>query len=533
MTDEPATIVDLLDQASDRAVGEALVFPGERASYPELVRRSLDMARSLRSLGIGKGDAVGILADGGVDYLAFMFGAMRIGAVITPVNSRYKAYELRYLLGHSGVRLLACGQSFVPLVIEAMESSVHELTTLVVLDGEGPSGFVSRGAFDAAATTIGDSDIAAIQRQLVPDDDAIILYTSGTTARPKGCVHSHRSAVAQSGSLGIERLNLQPADRYWTPLPLFHVAAFASILAVLRAACTLCHGGHFAPEAALEMLASERATVAFPAFETIWLAVIGAPGFAAADLSALRIVINIGSPERLRRMQEAIPGAVQLSSIGATEAGGFISIGLVTDSLSDRVNTCGLPMPGMQVRVVDPETGEDQQPGEPGEFLYRGVSRFVRYHRDPLVTAERIDPDGWFHSGDVVTQDANGRLNYLTRLKDMLKVGGENVAALEIEDYLTRHPAVSIVQVVAAPDARYVEVPAAFIELRPGAQVTEAEIIDFCIGRIATFKVPRYVRFISDWPMSGTKIQKFRLRELIAADLADLGQTEAPRIVTR
>ena len=527
------TVFRLLDEAQERAIGEALVFPDERVGYPELVRRSLDFARSLTGVGIGAGDGVAILADGGVDYLAFMFGAMRVGAVITPVNARYKRLELSYLLANSGVNLLACDAAHVPLVLDATsDAALAELRTLVVLDGDGPAGFLSRSDFDRAATAVTDDDIVVAQSAVRPDDDAIILYTSGTTARPKGCVHSHRSAVAQASSLGIERLRLTPADRYWTPLPLFHVAAFASILAVLRAACTFCHPGFFTPDLALDMLARERATVAFPAFETIWLAVLATPGFAAADLSPLRLVINIGSPERLRRMQEALPDAIQVSSIGATEAGGFISIGLAEDSLEDRIYTCGRAMPGMQVRVIDPESGADVADDRPGEFLYRGISRFVRYHRDPETTAARIDADGWFHSGDVVTRDANGRLNFITRLKDMLKVGGENVAALEIEDYLATHPAVGIVQVVAAPDARYVEVPAAFVELKPGCSATERELIDFCVGRIATFKVPRYVRFVSEWPMSGTKIQKFRLREQLAAELAERGITEAARIST-
>jgi fatty-acyl-CoA synthase len=165
-----------------------------------------------------------------------------------------------------------------------------------------------------------------------------------------------------------------------------------------------------------------------------------------------------------------------------------------------------------------------------GEALFRGVSRFSHYHRDPEYTAEVIDADGWFHTGDLIRKDDEGRVSFVGRLKDMLKVGGENVAAAEIEDFLAAHPAVQIVQVVAAPDARYEEVATAFVELRPGATATEQELIEFCLGRIATFKVPRYVRFVREWPMSGTKIQKFRLRERIARELEEAGVTEAPRL---
>jgi fatty-acyl-CoA synthase len=187
----------------------------------------------------------------------------------------------------------------------------------------------------------------------------------------------------------------------------------------------------------------------------------------------------------------------------------------------------------MEVRVVDPETGIEVSPRMPGEFRFRGVSRALGYHRDPELTARRIDAGGWFASGDQVIADEAGRLRFLTRLGDVLKIGGENMAAAELEGFLSEHPAVGIVAVVGAPDARYGEVAAAFVQLRPGTSATEQEIIDFCRGQIATFKVPRYVRFISDtaeWPMSGTKVQKFRLRARIADELAERGITEASKI---
>ena len=268
------------------------------------------------------------------------------------------------------------------------------------------------------------------------------------------------------------------------------------------------------------MLERERCTVAFPAFETIWLAVQNEPGFADADLSALRLVIAVGSPGTLRISQERLPSVPQVSSFGSTECGGFVSIGRPTDPLETRLTTNGSAFPGSELRVVDPDTGEDLPPNTPGEILMRGPARFVRYHEEPELTAQTIDPEGWFHSGDLGRMDEEGRLSFVGRIKDMLKVGGENVAAAEIETYLLGHPACEIVQVVGAPDARYVEVAAAFVQLTPGQTATEEELIDFCLGSIATFKVPRYVRFVDEWPMSGTKIQKFQLRERIAAELA-------------
>jgi fatty-acyl-CoA synthase len=202
------------------------------------------------------------------------------------------------------------------------------------------------------------------------------------------------------------------------------------------------------------------------------------------------------------------------------------------DPPEKRFTTQGVPFPGIEVRIVDPDTGAELPPGERGEIHYRGYSNFEGYYKDPERTAEVIDADGWFHSGDLGTLDEDGRVAFQGRLKDMLKVGGENVAAAEIEGFLARHEAVEIVQVVGAPDDRYVEVPAAFVQLKPGARADERELIDFCVGSISTFKVPRYVRFVDEWPMSGTKIQKFKLRERIEGELAEAGISEAPKVET-
>jgi fatty-acyl-CoA synthase len=227
-------------------------------------------------------------------------------------------------------------------------------------------------------------------------------------------------------------------------------------------------------------------------------------------------------------MQERLPTAIQVSSYGLTESCGFMCIGLTSDPLEARLTTSGRQLDGKEVRAIDPETGEDVPTGEPGEIVFRGISQFLRYHRDPDATAALLDADGWFRTGDLVRLDEEGRISFQGRLKDMLKVGGENVSAAEVEDLLATHPAVKIVQVVGAPDARYGEVAAAFVELVPGAQVTEPELVNVCLGVISTFKVPRYVRFVSEWPMSGTKIAKRRLRDQITDELREAGTTEAP-----
>ncbi len=244
--------------------------------------------------------------------------------------------------------------------------------------------------------------------------------------------------------------------------------------------------------------------------------------------------MNVGVPERMERMQQMLPQAVQVSMVGMTESAGSICIGSTKDSLYSRTHTSGRPLRGMEVRVSDPVTGEECPRGTPGELLFRGVTRFIEYYRDPAITAKVIDENGWAHTGDLVRQEEDETVAFMSRLKDMLKVGGENASAAEIEGYLITHPGVAVAAVVAAPDARYGEVPAAFVQKAPGSEVTEEELIAYCIGNIATYKVPRYVRFVDEYPVAASaKIQKFVLREQIESELRERGITEAPKLVSR
>ena len=538
---EGMTIPGVVDRAAAAGRGEALVFPDERVTYPEFVERTRSAAKHLRALGVGPGDHVGLLMLNNVGILAFMVGIMRLGAVAVPVNARYKGEEIAYVVANSDMKVLVVDDFFLEEVAGSIPDLAEHtngpldlarfptLRHVVGGDGDRP-GFVSNREFTTGDA--GDVEIDRLHAAVDPSVMAMILYTSGTTARPKGVMHSQTSVLLASAGIA-ERLELVPDDRWWSPLPLFHIAAIASVMAVFITGSTLVHVGVFEPGLAIKQMETERATLSNPSFETIWLAVLNHPDFEAADLSSLTRIVNVGIPERLRSMQHRMPWAIQVSGTGSTESGGFLAIGVKEDSIDDRVNTNGHTLPGMEIRVVDVETGAEVAPGEKGELLYRGVTRFLGYYNDPEVTAERIDEDGWFHSGDVYRIDDQRRLTFLERLKDMLKVGGENVAAAEIEDYLARLDAIKVVQVVAAPDARYVEVPCAFIELDEEADLTEQHVIDFCRGKIATFKVPRYVRFVESWPMSGTKIRKVELREQIASELAAAGITEAPRITSR
>lgn len=546
---EATTLGDLLDRrAFEMGDAQALAFPDRELSYRELAARADDFARGLMGLGVTRGQKVGILLGNSVDCLAALFGACKIGAVPVPVNNRLKGHELSHIVAHSDMRILVTtarefgSPGYPELLRDALPGlgghtgttlaldGFPELRSIVVLDGSAEHWHLTRADLEAAASTVTDGQVLHEQLAVCVRDTAIIMYSSGTTATPKGVMLSHEALTRMAAALAHTRLYLTPADRVWATLPFFHVGGIVFIMASLVAGSSLCHVGFFQPSTALDHLEGQRCTVALASFETIWLAVLNQDDFDRRDLSTLRLVFALGIPETLTAMAKRVPDAVHISCCGMTEAAGVISFADVDDDLEKRLSTGGFPMPGMQVRTVDPETGADTPPGVPGELLYRGSHVFSGYYKDPGLTAASFDEDGWFHTGDVATQDPDGRVTFVSRLKDMLKVGGENVSAAEVESYLVGHPAVGIVAVVAAPDAYYVEVPAAFIQLKPGATATEEEIIEFCRGQLATFRIPRYVRFVDEWPMSGTKIQKYVLREQIAEQLREQGITAAPKI---
>jgi acyl-CoA synthetase (AMP-forming)/AMP-acid ligase II len=269
---------------------------------------------------------------------------------------------------------------------------------------------------------------------------------------------------------------------------------------------------HFEAGLSLKMMEDEKVTVAFPSFPTIMQDLISHPDFKKTDLSRLRRLNNVAPSNLLRRFQEAIPQAVQTGAYGLTEAGGVIAFHHPDDSLEQRLHTSGKPMPGLLAKIVDPDTLEEKATGEQGEILLKGYSVFDGYYKATEKNQEAFI-DGWLRTGDLCAIDADGDITFHGRLKDMLKVGGENVAALEIESFLLTHPKVIMAQVIGVPDDRLSEVPCAYIELHEGEFMTAEDLITFCKGKISSFKIPRHVRFVNQWPMSSTKIQKFVLHE--------------------
>ena len=485
------TLPDHVDRAAERWPDtEALVWPDERLTFAEFAARTRAFAHALLERGVAPGDKVGILMRNTPEMLVAIYGTARMGAVPVPINGRYKEREVAYVSEHAEIRLL-----------------------------------VTRGVERRTATT---TALDALTERIAVRDPAMLMYTSGTTSHPKGCLISHESLVRTGRIFGEQRFPMRHGDRMWDPLPLFHLASLLPFNGCLTTGAAFVGSSTSSPARRSRML--EQCTVAFAAFDLIWAAVLDHPDFACTDLSELRLVNVNGVPERLRLIAERTPWLTQISPYGGTEGGGVLALSHLDDPLEHRVGSAGRPFAGMEAKIVDPGTGA----GAPGRRARRDrlprPGLFDGYYKDPEQTAAAIDADGFFHSGDLGVMDADGRLSYLGRIKDMLKVGGENVAAAEIEGFLAEHPAIAEVQVVAAPDRRYQEVPCAFVMLRPGAELTLDELIEHCRGKIATFKIPRYLRIVEEWPMSGTKIQKFKLREQIAAELAEAGVRSAPKL---
>jgi fatty-acyl-CoA synthase/long-chain acyl-CoA synthetase len=531
----------LLIAAAERPDADAVVFPEGRQSFRELASRARERARGLRALGVRPGDHVGLLLPTCREFPEFLFGIALCGAVSVPINARFRAGELRYVIGNADLVTLITtdrvaehvdfterlGEGLPGLAAAANPyrlglDCAPRLRNIVLLGASARPGFIAERDFTRLSQPVPAAEIEATRLAVRIRDPAIMLYTSGTTAHPKGCPLSHEAIVRNSIALGRHRYRLTQEDRFWSPLPMFHIAAILPMLAIFDVAGAYLTMTHFDAGVALRMLEQERATVTYPCFVTIMSDLIHHPDFACTDLSRVRLMnanFAVQPPGIRDAMLKAMPHTVYVGTYGMTETAGTVCTSEITDSLEARCTRLGTPLPGLEVRIVDPATGEPAPAGTRGEILVRGYCLFEGYYKDLEETRQALDAEGFFHTGDIGSFDEQGQIMFHGRFKDMLKVGGENVAAAEIESFLAAHPAVKLVQVVGVPDARLQEVPAAFIELEAGAALTEREVVDFCKGRIASFKVPRYVRFVREWPMSASKIQKFRLREALVAEL--------------
>jgi fatty-acyl-CoA synthase len=510
----------------------AFLFPDERRTYRQLLEGAERFARGLLGLGAKPGDRVGILMPNCFDFVELQFACAMIGVSWIPINARYKTFELEHVIRDSDCIAVATTDliseyvDLPSLLREAAAEAPAGLRHLVLLgQGPAPPGFLDRAALLAAGEALPTDDVRAARERVRLRDEAVLMYTSGTTAHPKGCILTHE-ALVRTGQAAVERWRLTHDERFWNPLPMFHMGGLFPLLAHFWVGATILTETRFDATVALRRMAEERVTYSFSTFPTITQAVIRHPDFDAYDFGSIRLVNDTGAPETLRQVQARYPHASVVTLFGMTEACGGISWSAPDDPLERRMNTGGLPFRGTDVKIVDPETGEELAAGTTGEICFRGPGLFERYLNDPEKTAATLR-DGWCHTGDLGRKDEDGRLTFVGRLKDMLKVGGENVAAMEIEAFLQTHPAVKIAQVVGVPDAKYVEVAAAFVETTEGMQVDEDDLVAFCTGRIASFKIPRYIRFVETWPLSASKIQKFRLRDGLLTELELQQETAA------
>jgi acyl-CoA synthetase (AMP-forming)/AMP-acid ligase II len=529
----------LRTSAATRPEADALIFPDTRRSHAELNATARAWARAFIAMGVKPGDHIGILLTTRPEFVELLFGIAMAGAVAVPVNARYQAHELAFLVNDADlVMLVTSGRmadtldfnerlmAALPSLAQAANpnalalAEAPRLKRVICIDSPCAAHLMPASAALARGETVTEAEVDARIDAVDDEDIAFILYTSGTTANPKGALISHRAIVGNSRNLGV-RYEVTADDKVWSPLPIFHIAGILPMTMIIDKGGAYLTVPHFEPGTALAMLGREGATIAYPSFVTIMQDLISHPSFTSTDLSKLRLMNSnfAVQPAWIKEaMTKAMPHTVQVGTYGLTEAAGTICTSRLTDTFEQRTGRLGVPIDEWEVRIVDPETGQDCPVNVRGEIVARGPNMLKGYYNAPEKTAEVIR-DGWFYTGDIGSFNEDGQIMFHGRTKDMLKVGGENVAAAEIESLLQSHPSVKLAQVVGIPDARYVEVPAAFIELADGAQASEAELIAHCRGKLAGFKIPRHIRFVEAWPMSTSKIQKFRLRNELVEEL--------------
>ena len=530
----------LIEGAKDDPNRLCLVLPKESSTYDEIFREALNIAKSLKCFGIAKGDPVGILMANSVRYVEALFAVSLLGALPVLYNGRFKSREISHVTKDSGIKIILTSDkadeftNYAELLSKAipgiqdladskkaLELEHYPDLERIVLFGEKERvGFQSEQYFLNKGHDINEQEILSTADNIEPSDLAIMFYTSGTTAMPKGCPLTHTVLLHAGIVGGRDRLCLQTNDVVWGPLPMFHTAFTQPFCGTLSVQGTFISMDHFDPRLGLAMIKEHQPHVMFPAFGQLTLDLLNLKEYTEEDFRSVRTIFNVGPAEQLVSMQKLMPYTVQITAYGMTEMGGSVVMSDRSDDLAGRSESSGKALPGNEVQIRHPETRELLGPDQKGEIVARGVGVFSGYHNDVEKTGESFDTEGWFFSGDLGSIDKHGRVAFLGRLKDMLKVGGENVASVEIEGYLATHPKIKLSAVVGLQDEKYGEVPVAFVELKPGEEATEAEIIKFCKGEIASFKVPKHIRFIQEWPMGATKILKYELKERIEKEIA-------------
>ncbi|MDB5067476.1 MAG: AMP-dependent synthetase and ligase [Chloroflexi bacterium] len=517
------TIGENLRRTVQRFAGrEALVVrqQGYRATYGELWEQVGEAARGLMARGVGRGDRVGIWSPNRSEWVVAQYATARIGAILVNINPAYRTAELEYALNQSGVSFLILARAFRQADYVGMLGEVRgrcpELREALVLE-DGWEALLRDSA------QVSEEELAERESALQFDDAINIQYTSGTTGFPKGATLSHHS-ILNNGFFVGEALRYTEADRVCIPVPFYH--CFGMVLGNL--ACTthgstiVVPGEAYDPVAVMETVQAERCSSLY-GVPTMFIGELDHPRFSEFDFSSLRTGIMAGSPcpvEVMKRVQSTMCMAEVTIAYGMTETSPVSTQSATDDPLDKRVSTVGRIHPHVEIKVVDPETGAVVPRGERGELCTRGYNVMLGYWNNEEATRAAIDAGGWMHTGDLAVMDGDGYLNIVGRIKDMIIRGGENIYPREIEEFLYGHPDVSDVQVIGVPSERYGEEVMAWVRLREGAAITGDQLTEHCRGRIAGFKIPRYWKFVDEFPMTVTgKIQKFRMREAAVEEL--------------
>ena len=527
-----ATLGGLLDEiASAHASAEAVVFRGERLTYGELRARVDAVARALLGLGVRQGDRVALLLPNRPEWLIGAFAAAKTGATVVAISTFSAPREIAWTLEHAQPRVIITMESFrgreylsaihaiCPELASTAPGALHsarlpELRAVVSIDERRHDGVIPWAALLDETPAVTPRALATVQAAVMPADIALVLYTSGSTATPKGVMLAHGGVVANGFDIG-ERMRLTMRDRVWLSVPLFWSFGSANALPAV-----LSHGGGFVLQdsfeagEALALLDGERCSVYY-GMANMARAILEHPDRPRRALAAMRTGLTIGLPEDLQMTMEAVNARELCNVYGATETYGNCAVTDAHDPLDVRLTTQGRPLPGMTMHAVDPDTGRTLPPGEEGELRVKGHLTPGYYH-DPEQTRAAFDADGAFITGDLGVVREDGRVSFRGRLKELIKTGGANVAPLEVEAILMTHPAVQQAYVVGIADRARGEVGVAAVELRAGATATADALTAFCRERLASYKVPARIVFrtAEEFPRTATgKVQKPRLRE--------------------
>ena len=540
------TVGGLLARAvAEHPQNEALVVPYQevRWTYERLGREVDEVAAGLVALGLEPGERIGVWAPNMAEWVVLQFATARAGLILVNINPAYRLSELEYALGQVGVAALVLvprfkSSDYLAMLDDLMPGlagsepgrlAAAKLPSLrwVITLGDAPgTGTIPYAELKARASDAARARVAELATRVQFDDPVNIQFTSGTTGRPKAATLSHHNIVNNAYFTGVQ-MKLGPTDRMCIPVPMYH--CFGMVLGTL---CCVAHGATmvfaaagFDATATMATVEAERCT-ALHGVPTMFIAELDSEGFEGRDLSSLRTGIIAGAPCPAELMKRLM-GEMHLEQItiayGMTETGPVSTQTSVDDPVPRRVETVGRVLPHTEIKIVDPEHRILPR-GTPGELLTRGYCVMPKYWNDPDKTADAIDEARWIASGDVAVLDNEGYFRIVGRIKDMLIRGGENIFPREIEDFLYIHPAIEQVEVIGVPDEKYGEEVCAWIKLRAGHSATAEQIRDFCRGRIAHFKIPRYIRFVEEYPMTITgKVQKYIMRDMMAKDLVATG----------